>query len=150
MTYCNIKVAGKCNLQCIEYIFLIRLIIYVLWSFTSSFSTFYIGLLFTRTGECLSTWNTERMNDNWTFWINSLCSATLMPLSSLIITLPIWHPYFRIAHCESLKHITLAILIYKLGPTLFNHLGTSQSLSFLIHRYYKLELHTRIRLGQTN
>ena len=38
---------GKCNLQFIEGILLVRLIIYVLYSFTSGFSTFYIGLLFT-------------------------------------------------------------------------------------------------------
>ena len=34
---------------CIEYILPFRLIIYVLYSFTRSFFTFYMGLLFTRT-----------------------------------------------------------------------------------------------------
>ena len=37
----------KYILVCKGYIFHFRLIIYVLYSFTHSFSTFYIGLLFT-------------------------------------------------------------------------------------------------------
>ena len=36
-------------LLCIEYILLFKLIIYLLYSFTLSFSTFYLGLLFTHT-----------------------------------------------------------------------------------------------------
>ena len=37
-------VAGKCIMVCKEYILLFRLIIYVLYSFTRTFSTFNIGL----------------------------------------------------------------------------------------------------------
>ena len=47
ITYFNSKVAGKYILLSIEYILLFRLNIYVRYSFTCSFSTFYIGLLFT-------------------------------------------------------------------------------------------------------
>ena len=39
----------KYILPCTEYILLFRLILYVLYLFTGSFSTFYIGLFFTRT-----------------------------------------------------------------------------------------------------
>ena len=45
----NSKVAGKYIAVCKEYIFLFRLIIYVLYSFTHIFTTIYIGLLFTPT-----------------------------------------------------------------------------------------------------
>ena len=49
MTYFNLKVVAKYILLCIKYILLFRLSIHVLYSFTNSFSTFYIGLLFTNT-----------------------------------------------------------------------------------------------------
>ena len=45
----NLKVAGKYIVVCKEYILLFRLIIYVLYSFTATLSTFYIVLLFTPT-----------------------------------------------------------------------------------------------------
>ena len=50
---------GKYTLLCIEYILLFRLIIYVLYSFTLSFSTFYIGLPFTHTVACANIWSSQ-------------------------------------------------------------------------------------------
>ena len=54
MSYCVFfqlfQVVGKYIVACKEYILLFRLIIYILYSFTHSFSTFYIGLLFTHHG----------------------------------------------------------------------------------------------------
>ena len=49
VTYFNLRMVGKYILLLIEYISLFRLVIYVLLSFTRSFSTFSIGLLFTHT-----------------------------------------------------------------------------------------------------
>ena len=43
---------------CIEYILLLRFTIYVLYSFSGSFSTFYIGFLFTRTVARVNTLST--------------------------------------------------------------------------------------------
>ena len=41
--------SGQYIVVCKEYILLFRLFIYVLYSFTHTFSTFHIGLLFTYT-----------------------------------------------------------------------------------------------------
>ena len=38
----------------------------------------------------------------------------MLPLSSLIIPLPIWRLYFRIAHWESFKHHHVATLMYQI------------------------------------
>ena len=55
ITYFNLKVVGKYIWLCIEYILLFRLIIYSLYSSTCSFSTFYLGLLFTCTAAWVNT-----------------------------------------------------------------------------------------------
>ena len=47
--FLNLKIVGKYIALSNEYILLFRLIIYVRYSFTYTFSTFYIGLFFTCT-----------------------------------------------------------------------------------------------------
>ena len=44
----NFKIEDKYIVVCEEYILLLRLIIYALYSFTHTFSAFYSGLLFIR------------------------------------------------------------------------------------------------------
>ena len=45
----NLSLVGKNTMESYEYIWLLTWIIYILHSFSCTFSTFYIGLLFTRT-----------------------------------------------------------------------------------------------------
>ena len=50
--------------------------------------------------------------------VKSWWLATILPLLSLIIARSIWWPFFQIAHCESLKHLHIAISVCKiLGGT---------------------------------
>ena len=51
---------------------------------------------------------------NWhrkTWW---LATIVILSLPSLFITLPIWQSYFQLAHCQSLEHIHLVMLQYKI------------------------------------
>ena len=62
----NSRYVGKYKVTFKEYIFLFRLMKYVLYSFTRIFSTFHIGLLFTHTMALVNLLSRESITDNTT------------------------------------------------------------------------------------